>query len=443
MTKKRMAVGFMAIGCLAASGGCGESGDVGASSSAQPPVGPGSASGKTPAPSSAAPAPGSAAPPPALNELNVLVISVDALRADHLAFAGHNPDVMPTVNALEKTAVSYTNFHSLSSFTAQSIGGLLGCRYPSELKRNGSFFAKYPPEETLFPELLQKAGVRTMSAHAHFYFEKGRAGFDQGFDVYEIVPGIKKNNSTDTSITSPAHTKIALQQLGDAANTKGRFFAWYHLLDAHDQYLSHPEGKDFGKGSKNLYDGELYFVDMHIKQILDFVDQAPWGKNTMVIITADHGEAFGEHKQYLHAFEIWHHLTRVPLIIRAPGLTARRIDEPRSMIDLCPTILEAFSVAPEPAFQGKSLWPELRGGPAEPRDVVTELAKDSNNEHRRALLRGDWKIIESGSKKSLSLFRIKDDPAEEKTLVVKEKAKFEEMREALKAAASKIKEIRM
>jgi arylsulfatase A-like enzyme len=182
---------------------------------------------------------------------------------------------------------------------------------------------------------------------------------------------------------------------------------------------------------------------MHIKQILDFVDKAPWGKNTMVIITADHGEAFGEHKQYLHAFEIWHHLTNVPLIIRAPGLTPRRIDEPRSMIDLCPTILETFSVAPDTAFRGKSLWPELRGGPAEPRDVITELAKDSNNEHRRALLRGDWKIIESGRKKHLSLFNIKDDRAEEKNLVIEEKAKFKEMREALKAAASQLKEIQM
>lgn len=388
----------------------------------------------------------SATPPAPANEpLNVLMISIDALRADHLAFAGHDPEVMPTVNAFEKTAVTYTRYHALSSFTAQTLGGFLGCRYPSELKRNGSFFAAYPPEETMFPELLQKAGVKTMTAHAHFYFQKGRSGFDQGFDLYELVPGIKKNNTTDESITSPAHTELALKQLGDAANTGGRFFAWYHLLDAHDQYLGHPEGKSFGKGAKNMYDGELYFVDMHVKKILDFVDSQPWGKRTMVVITADHGEAFGEHKQYRHAFEVWNHLTHIPLMIRAPGVKPRRIDEPRSMIDLCPTLLDTFSVEKQASFQGRSLWPELRGEKLETTDVITELAKDSNNQRRRTLLRGDWKIIESGEgdKKGYQLFNLKDDVAEEKNMSSKDKAKFDEMKEALKAASSKIKEIRM
>lgn len=443
---------FIACCVLAgAAAGCGGDKTVVSSSSGAPAA---TSSGKpavavTSAVASGGPtasASGSAAPAEPANEpLNVLMISIDALRADHLAFAGHDPEVMPTVNAFEKTAVSYTHYHSLSSFTAQTLGGFLGCRYPSELKRNGSFFAAYPPDETMFPELLQKAGVKTMTAHAHFYFQKGRSGFDQGFDLYELVPGIKKNNTTDESITSPAHTELALKQLGDAANTGGRFFAWYHLLDAHDQYLGHPEGKSFGKGAKNMYDGELYFVDMHVKKILDFVDAQPWGKRTMVIITADHGEAFGEHKQYRHAFEVWNHLTHIPLMIRAPGVKARHIDEPRSMIDLCPTILDTFSVEKQPTFQGRSLWPELRGEKLETTDVITELAKDSNNQRRRTLLRGDWKIIESGEgdKKGYQLFNLKDDVAEEKNMSSKDKAKFDEMKEALKAASSKIKEIRM
>ncbi len=402
---------------------------------------PGSASAD--AAGSAAPAGSAAADAStsAPSDLNVLVLGIDALRADHMEFSGHNPEVMPTINALEKKSVSFTKFHSLSSFTAQSLGGFLGCRYPSELKRNGSFFAVYPEEEVLFPELLQKAGVRTMSAHAHFYFQKGRAGFDQGFDQYEIVPGIKKNNTTDESITSPAHTEIILRHLADQANTKGRFFAFYHLLDAHDQYLSHPEGKSFGKGAKNMYDGELYFVDMHVKKILDYVDSQPWGKCTMVVITADHGEAFGEHKMYRHAFELWNNLTHVPLIVHAPGIKPRRIDEPRSAIDLCPTILEAFGVKPEPGFQGKSLWPEMKGEKAEPRDVVTELARDSNNDRRRTLLKGDWKIIELGNEGGFQLFNLREDPGELNDLARKDKAKLGEMREALKARSATIKDI--
>ncbi len=269
--------------------------------------------------------------------MNVLVLSIDALRADHIEAGGHNPEVMPNLNALAKQAVTYTNFRSLSSFTSQTIGGFLGCRYPSELKRSGSFFGNYPEDETLFPELLQKKGVRTMTGHAHFYF--GKAGFEQGFDVYEMVAGIKKNNTTDESITSPLHTEMILKHLGDEANKNKQFFAWYHLMDAHDVYRPHPEGKSFGKSQKQLYDGELYFVDMHLKKIFDFVDAQPWGKDTMIVITADHGEAFGEHKMTRHGFELFDILTRVPLIVKAPGIKARQVDKVRSGIDLCPTIL--------------------------------------------------------------------------------------------------------
>ncbi len=396
-----------------------------------------------PTPGSAAPAVSGSAVADAAkpDNLNVLMISIDALRSDHMAFSGHDAEVMPTLNAFEKTAVSYTKFRSLSSFTSQTLGGFLGCRYPSELMRSGSFFGKYPDEETLFPELLKKAGIRTMSAHAHFYFGNDKSNFQQGFDQYEIVPGLKKSNTTDENISSPAHTEIAMKHLGDKANTSGRFFAWYHLMDAHDQYMVHETGKSFGKTTLQKYDGELYFVDMHLKKIFDFVDAQPWGKRTMIIVTADHGEAFGEHKQYRHGFELWDTLIHVPLMIRAPGVAARRVDEPRGGIDLCPTILDTFGVKMEPGFQGVSLWPELKGEKVGPRDVISDLSRTSDNDRRRTLLRGDYKLIESGDADGYQLFNVEKDPGELDDLSKKEKPMRATMIEAMKAASKNIKEI--
>lgn len=394
---------------------------------------------------SAAPSGSAAAAAPAAksgkpDSLNVLVISVDAMRADHMAFSGYE-SVMPNLEAFEKTAVSYTQFYSLSSFTSQTLGGFLGCRYPSELKRNGTFFGVYPEAELMFPELLQKAGVRTMSGQAHFYFAKGKAGFDQGFDVYDMVPDLKRSNTTDENITSPQHTDMILKHLGDPANTKGRFFAWYHLMDAHDMYLSHPEGKDFGKGAVKKYDGELYYVDMHLKKILDYVDSQEWGKRTMVVITADHGEAFGEHKQYRHGFELWQTLTHVPLMIRAPGVKPRRVSATRSMVDLCPTVLDSFGVSGDPSFQGVSLWPELSGADLPSRDAISDLARTGDNDRRRTLVHENFKIIEEGNADGFRLFDIKADPGEENDLTRKDKAKFEEMKGRLNEAAKGIKEI--
>jgi arylsulfatase A-like enzyme len=374
------------------------------------------------------------------DDMNVLVLGVDSLRVDHLPVGGAKEDVMPNLTAFEKTAVSYTHFYSVSSYTSQTLGAFLGARYPEELQRSGYFFGFYPDDELFFPELLQKAGVRTMSAQAHFYFAKEKSGFDQGFDVYELVPGLKKSNTTDENITSPAHTDLILKQLGDPANTGKRFFAWYHLLDPHDQYMGHPEGKDFGRGAEKMYDGELYFVDMHLKKIFDYVDSQPWGKKTMIIVTSDHGEAFGEHKMYRHGFELWNMLTHVPLMIRAPGVKPRRIDTPRSGIDLPATILDVFHVAPDPSFHGESLVPELAGGEAAPRDVISDLARTSDNDRRRSLIRGNWKIIEGGDADGFQLFDLAADPEEKTDLARKEKAKFEEMREALKAANKNIKD---
>ncbi len=373
-------------------------------------------------------------------DLNVLVLSIDSLRADRMAAAGYDREVMPHLNALADQSVEYTRFYATSSFTSQTLGGFLAGRYPSELERSGYFFGVYPESELLFPELLQKQGVRTMSAHAHFYFAKEKAGFHQGFDEYELIPGLKKNNTTDENITSPAHTEIILRHLGSEANTKGRFFAWYHLLDPHDQYMGHPEGKSFGRSAAQLYDGELYFVDMHLKKIFDFVDAQPWGKRTMIVVTADHGEAFGEKKMYRHGFELWNVITHVPLVIRAPGITPRKIDTPRGMLDLTQTILEAYGVPKEPNMHGTSLVPELYGGDTPPRDVVIELTRTSDNDRRRALVRGDYKIIEFGDADAFQLYDLKADPKEAKDLARVEKDKLAEMRKALDEAASKIKE---
>ena len=148
----------------------------------------------------------------------------------------------------------------------------------------------------MFPELLQKAGVRTLSAHAHFYFEEG--GLRAGLRRVRDRPGLSADNTTDQNVTSPEHLELAMKMLSDKANTRAPFFAWFHFLDPHDMYMTHEGIEPFGKRARDKYDGEVTFTDMHVGKLLDFVAQQPWGKDTAIIVTADHGEAFGEHKMY-------------------------------------------------------------------------------------------------------------------------------------------------
>ena len=209
---------------------------------------------------------------PAPGPLNVILITIDAMRAD-MPWAGYPRDIAPNLTALEKASVSYTRAYSVSSSTAMSFAGLLSGRYPSELERSGSFFSAHPDSVEFFPERLQRAGVRTVAAHAHFYFEK-KAGFHQGFDAYRMVEGLSADNTTDKNVTSPQHLALAKELLGDEHLKKGPFFAWFHFMDAHDLYVSHP-GIDFGKKPRDRYDGELRYLDGHLGELFAFIEKAP------------------------------------------------------------------------------------------------------------------------------------------------------------------------
>ncbi|UQA56589.1 sulfatase [Polyangium aurulentum] len=439
------------VAILTASAACSQGGDT------RPPPTPASAMGTTSPPAVQAPAQAgtteaaspAAAPTAAAKadataggmpkDLNVLLVTVDSLRAD-MPWLGYGRDIAPVMTAFSKTAVSYSRFYSISSYTAMSLGGLLAGRYPSELDRSGYFFGNYPDSVLMFPELLQKAGVRTLTAHAHFYFDQ-KAGFRQGFDVYEIVPGLSADNTTDKNVSSPQHLELAQKILSDKANTSGRFFAWFHFLDPHDQYMPHDGIGPYGKSTRDKYDAEVTFTDQHIGKLLDFVAAQDWGKRTAVIISSDHGDAFGEHKMYRHGFEVWDVLTHVPLMVRAPGITPRRIDTPRSAIDLAPTILEMLGTSKDPGMQGESLVPELYGKEPPVRDVVVDLPRTSDNDRRRAFIRGDLKLIAEGDDDGYRLFDLKEDPGELKDIKAQRKDDFEKMKAAYKERSSSIKDV--
>lgn len=359
-----------------------------------------------------------------------------------MPWSGYPRAIAPRLTELEKRSVSYTRAYAISSYTSMSLGGFLGGKLPSGMKRSGFFFGKYAKEELLFPEVLQSAGVRTMAGHAHGYFKD--AGFEQGFDQYEVVSGIIFKNETDPNVTSPQHEAIAEKQLGQPDLESKRFFAWYHFLDPHDQYMSHEADgiPPYGKSLRDRYDAEVLYTDRYLGKLFDFIDQKPWGKRTAIIVTADHGEAFGEHGQTSHGFELWENLVHVPMFVYVPGVSPHRVDTPRSTIDLAPTILELLGVkAPEELkLEGKSLVPELLGKepPAE-REVIIDLPMTSDSDKRRALVQGKDKIIAFGEQAALRLYDVAADPKEEHPITKGDT--FDAMAKRYREIAKTIKEV--
>jgi arylsulfatase A-like enzyme len=371
---------------------------------------------------------------------NVLLISIDSLRAD-MPWAGYDRPIAPRLTALHGKSVSYTHAYATSSFTSKSIPGLLTGRYPSELARTGSFFTKYLVPADFTCSALAAEDIHCVGGHAHAYFDKGQSGFESGFARWQLVPKIPFDYQTDPYVTSDRLTPLAIELLGEASKGERPFFAWFHFMDPHDVYNPHADSPHFGKRPRDLYDEEVFFTDHWVGELLDHVAAQPWGAKTAIVVTADHGEAFGEHGITRHAHELWEELVRVPLFVYLPGNAPRVIDTPRGHADLAPTFVELLGAKPIAGLRGTSLVPELRGGEAAPRDVIADLPEDEYNERRRALVHGTTKLIAFGNDVRFALYDLAADPKEADDLIKKRPELAEEMRARYREASKKITEV--
>lgn len=375
-------------------------------------------------------------PRPEKKKWNVVLLTIDALRAD-MPWTGYPKQIAPHLTKLAEESIVYENYRSVSSYTAQTVATMLSGRYASTLYRTGTFFTNYSLANDWISESMQASGARTMAVHAHLYFDRA-PGLKQGFDIWKMVPGLSWNAQTDESVTTPRSFAAITELLSDPKNTSGQFFLWSHLMDPHDQYVKHEETPDFGKDNRGRYDSEVFFVDRHIGEFLEFARKQPYWESTALLISADHGEAFGEHGMYKHAFELWEVLTRIPLIVHLPGVPPRRIGAGRTHIDLAPTILELMGIDPIEGFQGKSMVPELYGAEPENREpLFLELAEDTNNAARRAVVSGRYKLIVFDSGKKM-LFDLESDPGE---LTDKSKDEPEKVKELSALIDAKFKEL--
>lgn len=373
-------------------------------------------------------------PPPAAEPsprkpMNVILLVVDAMRYD-MPWDGYERPIAPNLSALYKKSISFERGYAISSFTSKSVGGMLSGQYPSSLDRTTAFFTKYRDKENAFvAERVKEHGARTLGIQAHKYLEE-KSGLHQGFDDWRMVPGIEWDPNKDPFITSPQHTKSIIEQLSEPKNVSGKFFAYYHYMDPHDIYNSHEQAPKWGKDKRDLYDEEIWFTDLHIQKMLDFVWSQPWGKETAIIVTADHGEAFGEHGFYRHARHLYEVLIRVPLFVYVPGVEPRTIPRWRSHIDLAPTIHDLMGMPIPEDLPGRSLLPEILGEAQPQRPIIADLPADNINVRRRVLIDEEgYKLVAYGRDVRFELFNVREDPGEEKDLYRSDKEKAEALRE--------------
>ena len=353
---------------------------------------------------------------------NLVLLTIDTLRYD-LGYMGYSRPVSPNLDALAKRAVVFERAYALASYTSKSLPPMLIGKYPSETHRGWAHFNRFGKQDTFIQERLKASGVRTISVQGYWYFFNPGYGFERGFDVIDssAAPAVAQVEG-DRSFNGHKVADAAIAQLSKPENTGGQFFLWAHWVDPHSEYAKH-EDFDFGSSSRERYDGEVAFVDHHVGRVLDFIQQSAFAARTAVIVTSDHGEAFGEHGMIRHGFELWEELVRVPLIVHVPGVPARRVSVRRGAIDIAPTILELFGLprpdAGKDFMSGQSLLPDLMlpaDRKPEARTVFVDMAAGPHNAERQAFIEGDLKLVASGGR-PLGLYDLAKDPAEKQDLL--------------------------
>jgi arylsulfatase A-like enzyme len=376
---------------------------------------------------------------------NLVLVTVDTLRADHTTPYGYGRDTTPVLARLAREGVAVDRAYAPMATTGPSHAALFTSRYPLSLGclRNGQ---RLEEAQTTLAERLHAAGYRTSAAVSSFVLDQ-RLGFAQGFETYDCR--FEKTRATAAlerweGMTVPAGfdrradetTDMALAWL--ARRGKDRpFFLWVHYFDPHQPYSPPaPYERRFAPGGDPglprravaLYDGEIAFTDRQLGRLVDAIDALGLSARTLVVVTADHGEGLMQHGHMGHGLHLYEEAVHVPLVFRWPGSlpAGARLPGPVEHVDLVPTVLDLLGL-PRGAgeIQGQSLAAALRGQAGtpgrDPRRAVflqrrlydTRVVSGFPVKGEKFAVRsGQWKYIEATDEETRELYDLHADPGE-------------------------------
>ncbi len=330
----------------------------------------------------------------------VVLVTIDALRAD-VAFGGEHDSKLPELASLRSRSVRFLNTRSPSPSTLTTSMALFTGKYYSQTywTKSGNSVLPTDDKSPRFPGLLAKKGVRTVNAVGLRGLSK-KTGVGRGFSRERQT---KRDYGRAHDLMN-----IVLDEVKDFEEGPGFVFA--HFVDPHAPYnLAGTEGTSFER-----YLGELALVDREIGRLATLLAQHEYRERAVLIVSADHGEAFGEHGMNFHARSVYEELLRVPLFVQLPDAKPRDIATPVGLIDLGPTVLDLFGVATPGDFMGESLVPLLAGEPAK---LTRPLAADSGRRLQALVFPDGVKAIRDLTHQTTEVYDLGRDPGELENLM--------------------------
>ncbi|MCP4606381.1 MAG: sulfatase-like hydrolase/transferase [Proteobacteria bacterium] len=333
---------------------------------------------------------------PVFPESHVLLITIDALRADRLGVYGHKTrNLSPNLDrwALEKGVV-FERAYCSAPHSSYSITSL----HTSRFTYDEAMLSREIKHPTL-AQVLQGKGYSTTAFYTQgiFFTEGDRVGHYRRnrFGFERAVHGtFRPDEVTDMAIDAISSIVVG---------TDKPFFIWAHYFNVHEPYLS----TRFGTSPADRYDGEIFETDSEVNRLLEYVEETLAG-DAIVLLSADHGEEFKDHGGYYHGSSLYDEQVRVPLIIQVPSGRQGRVLAPVSIAGLAPTVLNLVGITPPSTMIGQDLRPGIFAGDDKhvPQPVFASVM------HHHMVVRWPWKLIADPSRELYELYNLKSDPLE-------------------------------
>jgi choline-sulfatase len=363
--------------------------------------------------------------------LNVLLVSIDTLRADHVGAYGYAAAQTPTLDALARRGVRFTDASTVTPLTLPAHTSLLTGTFPAwhGVRDNGGFYVS--EDQTTLAEVLRARGYRTGGFVGAFVLDS-RWGLGQGFDRYFDDFDLSKYEGRGLDAVQRSGADVVDRAVAWLDEDRERpFFAWVHLYDPHTPY----EAPDtirarFPATLSGAYDAEISSADTQVGRLIARLETAGRLDSTLVVVVGDHGESLGEHQEQTHGFFVYDATIRIPLLIAGPGIPAKPVDGVVRIVDVMPTILEALAIAPPAAVQGRPLRPLWNG---ERLDLMALAETFYPRYHYgwsdlQTIADGRYKLIAAPRRE---LYDLRDDPGETRNIAESNAARADALERGL------------
>lgn len=350
---------------------------------------------------------------PGAEHPDIVLITIDTVRADHTPPYGGAAE-MPVLRGLGERGAVFTWAFSPSNVTRRSIPSIVIGAAPTRIKgRVVGWALRVDPRHVLLAERLLAAGYETAGFMCckGFYDPEIRTGLQRGLEHLEIEPNGRSLGQT---------ARNWIQAREQRSGPRRPLFVWMHILEPHNWEIVGGPWHEEAERQK-LYNRSLEISDAILMDVVTGFSDRPPEKAPIVIVTADHGEALGEHGQPNHSTDLYNSQIRVPLVIAGPGIKPARVMESVSLTDLVPTIVELAGFEPPrgPSIDGRSLADLLRGKRVDQPDAGSAFAamiKDRSNPGGvTSVVSGRWKLIDTNG--IFELYDLHTDPNEQTNLI--------------------------